>query len=82
LDPKTRVHTTTLILGSVKYVHVRNDVLDARGYADPAKLKPVSRLGGISYGLVKEAFQLPRPSWETDGKEILKALDGTERSAL
>ena len=72
----------TLILGSIKYIHVRNDVLDARGNADIAKLKPVSRIGGIKYALIKDVFPLPRPSWENDGGEIVKVLKIKERSVL
>ncbi len=82
LDPKTQLPKNTLILGSVKYIHVRNDVLDARGNADIAKLKPVSRIGGINYALIKDVFPLPRPSWEKDGEEITKVLEKKERSVL
>jgi len=84
LDPKNHVPKNTLILGSIKYIHVRNDVLDARGNADIAKLKPVSRIGGINYALIKDVFPLPRPSWEKDGEEIVKTLEKNlkERSAL
>ena len=80
LDPKTQVSKNTLILGSVKYIHVRNDVLDARGNADIAKLKPVSRIGGITYALTNDVFPLPRPSWEKDGEEIMKMLGENKRS--
>jgi hypothetical protein len=27
-------------------------------------LKPISRLGGITYGRVTEGFELPRPDWK------------------
>ena len=39
-------------------------------------MKPVSRLGGITYGRVTEAFELPRPDFEKDmgGKEAVEAL--------
>lgn len=39
-------------------------------------LKPVSRLGGITYGRLTEAFELPRPDFEKDvgGTEAVEAL--------
>lgn len=30
---------------------------------DPAKLRPVSRLGGATFARVTEGFDIPRPSW-------------------
>jgi hypothetical protein len=42
---------------------------------DPAKLRPVSRLGGIMYARVTEGFEIPRPSWrewETRVREMMK----------
>ena len=29
-------------------------------------LRPISRLGGITYGRLTEAFEIPRPDWEKD----------------
>lgn len=70
-----------LVLGLIKLVHVRNDVLikddppPAPGTqdrsskhltVDAAKLRPISRMGGITYGRVGEGFQLPRPVWEKE----------------
>ncbi|KAG8888037.1 hypothetical protein FRB99_004163 [Tulasnella sp. 403] len=69
--------TGTLILGLIKLIHVRNDILvdpstssDTAGSAprafsvDPAKLRAVSRMGGITYGRIGEGFEIPRPVWE------------------
>ena len=50
-------------------------MLDARGNPDIAKLRPVSRIGGISFALIKDVFPLPRPSWEKDGEEIMKVVE-------
>ncbi|KAF8178441.1 hypothetical protein BJ912DRAFT_1130556 [Pholiota molesta] len=64
-DPKTDEVSSTLILGLVKFIHVRNDIIEpTRGVVDPGKLKPVGRLGGILYTKVSEGFNLPRPSWK------------------
>lgn len=61
--------STTLILGHVKYIHVRKDVLTEREMIDPAKMKAVSMLASVTYARVGEGFRLDRPSWE-DGKEF------------
>ncbi|KDQ61886.1 hypothetical protein JAAARDRAFT_525326 [Jaapia argillacea MUCL 33604] len=74
--PETGISTTTLILGLVKYIHVRNDVLTPKGTVDPAKLKAVSRLGDISYARVGDAFRLGRPAWKDEGERILAEVGG------
>lgn len=63
IHPETQVATTTMILGNVKYIHVRKDVLNERGNVDPAKLKPMGRMGDITYARSTEGFRLERPSW-------------------
>ncbi|TFK37157.1 hypothetical protein BDQ12DRAFT_685429 [Crucibulum laeve] len=64
----------TLILGLVKYIHVRKDILNERGVADPGKLKPVARIGGISYSKTSEGYQLACQLWEKTGENIQKAV--------
>jgi hypothetical protein len=50
--------------------HVREDALKEGGNViDPAVLKPVSRLGGISYARMTTGFELPRPAFT---KEVEK----------
>ena len=50
-----------------------NDELNA---IDPAVLKPISRLGGITYGRTTEGFELPRPEYET--VKVEGRLEGLE----
>lgn len=69
-DTETSEVTTTLILGFVKYIHVRNDVLDERGNVDPGKLKPVARLGGTRYARINEGYNIKRHNW----REVEKAI--------
>jgi hypothetical protein len=40
-------------------------------------LRPISRLGGITYGRLTEGLELPRPDFERDvgGAEGIKALE-------
>ncbi|THH18789.1 hypothetical protein EW146_g2257 [Bondarzewia mesenterica] len=63
--------STTVVLGRIKYAHVRQAVLQQDGLSvDPARLRAVSRLGGSTYGRVSEAFDLKRPSWEAVKQEM------------
>lgn len=77
-DPRTDVVTSTLVLGLVKFIHMRNDVIDPeRGVADPGKLKPIARMGGLTYAKVSEGFVLPRKSWKDVGGDIREKLGDT-----
>ena len=74
VDPKTQKLTTTLILGLVKYVHVRKDVLNERGTVDPEKFMPVGRMGDILFGSIRTGYRIPRPSWKQEGDKIQEFL--------
>lgn len=64
VEPNSLKATGTLVLGLVKYIHIRKDVLDpVRGVVDPGKLKAVLRLGGITYAKLGDGYQIPRPVW-------------------
>lgn len=57
--------TGTLVLGLVRAVHVRAAVLAPGGESvDPARLRPVARLGGVAYARLGDVFDIPRPAWE------------------
>ena len=44
---------------------VREDAVnEERNLIDPAVLRPMSRLGGITYGRLVDGIELPRPDWE------------------
>jgi hypothetical protein len=54
-----------MVLGLMKQVHVRRAVLTEDGEkVDPAKLRPVARLGGGLYTRLGDSFDLARPSWK------------------
>lgn len=76
VHPVTKVATTTLVLALVKHIHVRNDMLTERGMVDPAKLKPLARLGDISYSTLGDGFRLPRFIWKDESENIDEALKG------
>ncbi|KAI9849364.1 MAG: hypothetical protein M1838_000199 [Thelocarpon superellum] len=46
---------------------VREDAInEERNVIDPAILRPMSRLGGITYGRTTEAVEIPRPDWNKE----------------
>ncbi|KAG9009402.1 hypothetical protein FRB94_012059 [Tulasnella sp. JGI-2019a] len=80
--------TGVLIIGLIKLIHVRNDILihpedanvdsGARPFTvDPAKLRAVSRMGGITYGRIGEGFETPRPVWN-EVKDVYSSKSTTE----
>lgn len=57
--------------------HVREDVINSdRNNLDISKLKPVSRLGGITYGRTVDGYEKMRPDFdkEVNSKEEVKEL--------
>ncbi|KJA29049.1 hypothetical protein HYPSUDRAFT_128712 [Hypholoma sublateritium FD-334 SS-4] len=56
--------TTTIVLGLIKKIHVRESILNEDGATiNLSKFRPVARLGGTTYARVLEGFDLPRISW-------------------
>jgi flavin reductase (DIM6/NTAB) family NADH-FMN oxidoreductase RutF len=53
----------TLVVGEILRAHVADAVLTA-GRVDPLKLKPVGRLGGHGYSIVRDVVQMERPRAE------------------
>ncbi|GMG19463.1 unnamed protein product [Ambrosiozyma monospora] len=65
VDP-SRQTGTLLILEGVNF-HVREDMVDEDfTNVDPAKLKPVARMGGVLYTRSREGFELARPNYKTE----------------
>ncbi|CAH2351468.1 hypothetical protein CLIB1423_03S06986 [[Candida] railenensis] len=64
-DP-TAVSNTILIVEGINF-HIREDVInDERNIVDTSVLKPMSRLGGISYGRTIQSFECLRPHYEEE----------------
>jgi len=62
---------------------VREDATnEERSPIDPGALRPLIQLGRISYGRVRETFELPRPSFarevEREGSGLKKLLSASE----
>ncbi|SPO01085.1 related to conserved protein/domain typically associated with flavoprotein oxygenases, DIM6/NTAB family [Cephalotrichum gorgonifer] len=78
--------TTVLAIIEGKRFWVRGDAINAdQSIVDPAVLRPISRLGGITYGRTTEAMEIPRPSFEKDiggveGYQKLKAKAAEDKA--
>ena len=64
-----RLHTiielgaTFFVVGEILRAHVKDDVL-THGRVDIAKLRPLGRLGGDGYSVVRDVVHMPRPKAE------------------
>lgn len=66
--PNSSQISTTMVMGLIKHIHVRESVLDdSKQSVDPAKLRVVSRLGGARYGRLTDVFELQRIDWNNVG---------------
>ncbi|KAI0028490.1 hypothetical protein K488DRAFT_89688 [Vararia minispora EC-137] len=71
--PGTGAANAALVLGLIKGIHVRKDVLNDKGLVDPFKLRSVSRMGDVTYARVGDAFRIARPGW-AEGEEAMVRL--------
>ena len=80
--PGTQEVASTLVLANIKRIHARADLLTTSASpsnhwltVDPAKLRPISRLGDISYGRLGGGFRFPWGDWEMDEREARAAAE-------
>ncbi|KAF2480910.1 hypothetical protein BDY17DRAFT_302625 [Neohortaea acidophila] len=67
-DPSKKTGVLAIIEG-VRF-WVREDAInEERNLIDPSILRPMSRLGGITYGRLLEGIEIPRPDWEDFKKQ-------------
>ncbi|KAK1927731.1 hypothetical protein DB88DRAFT_45866 [Papiliotrema laurentii] len=71
--------SNTVMLGRVNRIHAKEFVFDPE---DPMKvlvekLRPVARLGGITYSRTNQTMEVPRPVWDQvkDSPEVKAALE-------
>ncbi|XVX20985.1 flavin reductase family protein [Actinomycetota bacterium] len=62
--------TDTLVLGDLLLVAVSEEVLADDGLPDIDKLRPLSRLGRIEWGLLGEIRRAGRPRWDRDPRSL------------
>mmetsp|Transcript_11487 Transcript_11487/g.37772 ORF Transcript_11487/g.37772 Transcript_11487/m.37772 type:complete len:239 (-) Transcript_11487:2837-3553(-) len=62
--------TATVILGEIVRFHVQEEAYDGSGRGEVRfdKLRPLSRLGGNTYGVTTATFDLPRPDRPKQGR--------------
>ncbi|KAK4050500.1 hypothetical protein OIO90_005083 [Microbotryomycetes sp. JL221] len=76
--------THTVVLGRIVRFHVREDIIDDETLLiDTSKLRPVSRLGGITYARVTSTFETPRPVYSKvkDEDDFKKAMSDGQAKA-
>jgi flavin reductase (DIM6/NTAB) family NADH-FMN oxidoreductase RutF len=61
LEREVAFGDTVLVVGEMLRAHVAERVLDEHGHVDPVKLRPVGRLGGDGYTIVREVVHFARP---------------------
>jgi hypothetical protein len=71
------------IIEGVRFWAREDAINEDKNLVDPAVLKPISRMGGITYGRTVEAVELPRPDFkemtadgEAERKGLLKGKGG------
>ena len=71
-------HTTTLVLGRVRVMHVRKDTINPEtGAVDAAKTLPITRIGGLQYARTTVGYELERPKWDEikNREDVKEALE-------
>jgi flavin reductase (DIM6/NTAB) family NADH-FMN oxidoreductase RutF len=58
----------TFVVGEILRAHVREEVLDADGHVDPARLASLGRLGGDAYEPMREVLRIARPRVDERGE--------------
>ncbi len=71
-------HTTTLVLGRVRVMHIRKDMINPEtGAVDASKTLPITRIGGLQYARTSVGYELERPKWSEikDRPDVQAALE-------
>ena len=59
LDPDVPDSTNVVVFGRVVWIHVHDEVIDARTRLDPDKLRAIGRMAGISYASTRDRADVP-----------------------
>ena len=54
------------VIEGVRFWAREDAINEDRNLIDPAVLRPISRMGGITYGRVMEGVEIPRPDFEKE----------------
>lgn len=52
---------STVVIGLIKHMHIRDDLIDPQGRIDIRRLQPIGRLAGSEYCYVRDIFEMQRP---------------------
>ncbi len=84
LDSEIRVHETDIVFGRVVGVHVRDEILGANGRPDYDKYRPVGRMGGSGYSVIRDSFDVKVPVFahllttQEDREAVTKEAPGAD----
>lgn len=57
----------TIVVGEILALHIAKEIYNEDGRIPVEKIKPIARLGGISYGRTSGVFDIPRPPVPPEG---------------
>lgn len=70
----------SVVIGEILRFHLRDDILSGSGKAVSLEhYRPISRLGGTAYGLLRETFDMPRPKMTEDGSKVVEGSEKVTR---
>lgn len=62
--------SSTLVIGTVTMLHVRDDIINERLHIDLQRLQPIGRLAGSSYACIREVFDMQRARYNDQTKQV------------
>ena len=62
--------SSTLVVGTIATIHVRDDIINERLHIDVQRLQPIGRLAGPSYAFVRETFDMQRARYNSETDEV------------
>ncbi|NJN15920.1 MAG: flavin reductase family protein [Oscillochloris sp.] len=51
--------SSTIVIGIVRHIYLRDDLLNERGYVQIDRLRPIGRLAGSAYCRISDIFDMP-----------------------
>ena len=75
LDRVLEIGNSGILIGEVVMFHVDDSVATPEGTVDPAKLKPLGRLGGSNYAPLREVAEVTAESFLTQSSDLIDLWD-------
>lgn len=48
-----------VVIGRIKHIHIRDDIVNERSHIDPAKLDALGRMAGLTYCTTRDRLEIP-----------------------